>query len=300
MAVISDNLRGAALMAVAMAAFTLNDTCIKLLSGEVPLMQVVFLRSVVITVLIGAVVLWRGLHRTPVSRRDRRLIALRAVAEVLAAYFFLTALFNMPLADLTAILQALPLAVTLGAAVFLSEPVGWRRWAAIAVGFAGVLLIVRPGSDIFTIYSVYGVATVACAAARDLVTRRLSREVPTLLVTLVTGIAVGLMGLGLAPLLGEQWVVPDGRAVRLIGGASILVIVAYLTIIMAMRVGEISFVAPFRYTGLVVAIVVGIAVFGQWPDEWTLLGAAIVVGSGLFSFWRERQRAVPRVPIPPR
>ena len=144
----ADNLRGAALMAYAMTAFALNDTCIKLVAADLPLMQVVLLRGLVATVLIGAVAVRAGVFGASLGRRDLTLVMLRGGAEAAAAWTFLTALLHMPIADLTAILQALPLAVTLGAALIFGEPVGWRRWAAIAVGFVGVLLIVRPGSDV--------------------------------------------------------------------------------------------------------------------------------------------------------
>ncbi len=286
---LSDNMRGAVLMAAAMTAFTTNDVLIKLLAGQVPLFQVIFVRGV-LTSLMVALIAWRmGVLRVPIARRDRGLIALRSAAEAAAAYFFLTALFNMPIANITAILQALPLAVTLASALFLGEAVGWRRMAAILVGFMGVLLIVQPATDDFTIYSLYGLATVVCATIRDLAARRLSPEVPSMTVTLFTALAVTAFG-GIAG-LGIDWVPLGLREAGLIGAASVLIIGAYLAIIMAMRVGEVSVVAPFRYSGLLVAIVLGLAVFGDWPDLLTWIGSLIVVGSGLFTLWRERRVA---------
>ena len=295
---VSDNMRGALLMVVAMTAFTLNDALLKLLSGQVPLFQVIAVRGVLTSAMIG-VLAWRmGALRLDIPRRDRLLIALRCLAEAAAAYFFLTALFNMEIANVTAILQALPLAVTLGSALVFGERVGWRRMTAILVGFCGVLLIVRPGLEGFTVYSLYGLATVFCAMVRDLVTRRLSAAIPSLTVTLFTALAVTALGFFLG--LGTDWVPLGPREAGLIGGASVLIIAAYLTIIMAMRAGDISFVAPFRYTGLVVAIIAGVLLFGDWPDLLTWAGSAIVVGSGLFAFWRERRLAVPRPRVPPR
>ena len=146
-----DNLKGAVLMMVSMLSFTLNDTFIKLLAGQVPLNQVLFLRGVLTTVLIYAMIRFMGPLHWRIPRRDAWLVALRVAAEAASAYFFLTALFNMPIANVTAILQSLPLTITLAAAVFLREPVGWRRLGAILVGFAGVMLIVRPGAADFTI-----------------------------------------------------------------------------------------------------------------------------------------------------
>jgi S-adenosylmethionine uptake transporter len=209
------------------------------------------------------------------------------VGEIGSAYFFVTALFHMPIANISAIMQALPLTITLAAALFFREPVGWRRMAAILVGFVGVMLIVRPGTEGFTIYSVYGLAAVAFVTLRDLATRRLSRDVPSMLVTLITSASI-MTAFGVASLT-EPWVPVDGRSALLILGASVMIIGGYLCSIMVMRVGEISFVAPFRYTSLIWALILGWVVFGDWPQTITLVGAAIVVASGLFTLYREAQ-----------
>src|SRR6056297_1584889 len=142
----SDNLRGGMLMTVSMAAFTANDTFIKAVSAELPLFQTLFLRGIATTLMMAALARALGMWRLDIPKRDRTRLLLRTATEIGAAYFFLTALFNMPLANATAILQALPLTITLAAALFLREPVGWRRLAAIVLGFAGVMLIVRPGA----------------------------------------------------------------------------------------------------------------------------------------------------------
>ena len=186
----SDNLTGAMLMMASMAAFTFNDAMMKAMAGEVPLNQLLFLRGVLTSVAVGLMA-WRMkalVVRLP--RRDRWLVALRMGAETGAAYFFLTALFNMPLANVTAILQALPLTISLMAALVLKEPMGWRRLTAILVGFVGVMLIVRPGAEGFNTYSLYGLTAVGFVTMRDLCTRKLSRDTPSMLVTLVTSMAV--------------------------------------------------------------------------------------------------------------
>lgn len=281
----SENLTGALLMMASMAAFTLNDTFMKALAGEIPLFQLLFLRGVLTTVAVAAIAWRMGALRARLPRREWRIVAVRTVAEIGAAYFFLTALFNMPIANVTAILQALPLTITLAAAVFLGEPVGWRRFAAIAVGFAGVMLIVRPGAADFTIYSLYALVAVGFVTLRDLSTRRLSRETPSMFVTLMTS-SVIMVFFGLAS-LGGDWAAMDARAMGLTAGASVMIIGGYLCSVMVMRVGEISFTAPFRYTGLIWALVLGWVAFGEWPAPVTLLGAAIVVGSGMFMLYRE-------------
>ncbi len=283
----SDNLTGALLMMASMACFTFNDTAMKAMAGDVPLFQLLLLRGLITTVLVAAIAWRMGALRARLPRRDWGLMALRTAAEVGAAYFFLTALFNMPLANVTAILQALPLTITLAAALFLREPVGWRRMVAILVGFAGVLMIVRPGTDDFNFYAVYALLAVGCVTVRDLSTRRLSKDTPSMFVTLLTSIATmtifGLLSLGV------DWAPMGVREAGLVGTASLLIIGGYLFSIMVMRVGEISFVAPFRYTGLLWAMLLGFVVFGEWPATLTLLGAAIVVGSGLFTLYRESQ-----------
>ena len=293
-----ENLKGAMLMAAAMTCFTANDSAIKLLAGEVPLMQVVFLRGCLTSILIAALASRMGAFRVRIAPRDWRIILFRSVAEGLAAWVFLNALYQMPIADLTAILQALPLAVTLGAAVFFGEPVGWRRWAAIGVGFLGVLLIVKPGTSMFTPYALLGVATVVFAAARDLSTRRLSKEVPGLFVTFVSAVVVGAMG----GLMGftEDWIVPTPGQWFNIAFAAVMILIAYWGIIQAMRTGDVAVVAPMRYTGLLAAMIAGIAVFGEWPDALMLTGALIVVASGLFSFWRERRLGILKARSPGR
>ena len=281
----SDNMTGAILMMASMASFTINDAFMKSLAGEIPLFQLLFLRGVLTTIAVAVIAWQMGVIRARVARRDWGIIALRMVGEIGAAYFFLTALFHMPIANVTAILQAIPLTITLAAAVVYRDPVGWRRFAAIIAGFVGVLLIVRPGTQDFTAYSFYVLAAVGFVTLRDLSTRALSRETPSIFVTLITSASI-MVVFGLASLTGE-WVAMDARAAGLTAGAAMMIIGGYLCSIMVMRVGEVSFVAPFRYTGLIWALILGWLVFDEWPEPPTLLGAAIIVGSGLFMLYRE-------------
>lgn len=286
---ITDNTRGALLMMASMAAFTLNDTCVKALAGSLPLFQVIFLRGVLTTVLTGFLAWRMGAFRGYIPPRDRGLVALRLVAEIASAYFFLMALFNMPLANVTAILQSLPLVVTLSAAILFRDPLGWRRMSAILIGLCGVLLIVRPGTEGFTVFSVYALIAVGFVTMRDLCTRRLSRDTPSMLVTFLTSGAV-MVSFGIASAF-DTWAPVGAREGGLIAGAALFVFLGYLCSIMVMRVGDIAFVTTFRYTGLVWALLLGGLVFGDWPSDLTLIGAAIVVGSGVFMLYRERQIA---------
>lgn len=283
------NVWGAGLMMASMACFTLNDTLVKLTDGALPLGQLLTLRGVFSVLLIYVLARSLGGVRLDLGRRNWGLVGLRSVAEIGAAYFFITALLNLPLANVTAILQVLPLTVTLGAAMVFREAVGWRRALAIAVGFCGMLLIVRPGPEGLSIWSLYAVMAVVCVTVRDLATRKLSVDVPGMTVTLAAAVAV-LVFFGLYS-TGETWQPVTLKLWLLLAGASILIFGGYYFSVQVMRTGEISFIAPFRYTGLIWALVLGWFVFGDWPSALTLLGAAIVVGMGLFSLYRERQLA---------
>ncbi len=280
------NAKGALLMMGSMAAFTLNDTCVKATHGALPLLQLLTLRGLISSVLLYLLARRLGALHLRMGRGDAVLLALRCAAEVAAAYFFLTALMNMPLANVTAVLQVLPLTVTLGAALFFGETVGWRRMLAIALGFGGMLLIVRPGPEGFSLHAAYALAAVACVTLRDLVTRRMSAQVASMTVTLSSALAV-FVAAGIAS-LWVDWVPLDARSAALIGASSLFVMLGYLLSVLVMRVGEVSFIAPFRYTGLIWALGLGWAVFGHWPEPLTLLGAAIVAAAGLFTFYRGR------------
>jgi len=285
----SNNLRGALLMMGSMAAFTFNDASMKALSDEIPLAQAVFLRGIATTLLL-ALLTWRmGGLRLGFPRRDWALVALRTVAEIASAYFFISALFNMPIANATAILQALPLSVTLAGSVFLGEAVGWRRLSAILVGFVGVMLIVQPGAAGFNTFSVYAVLAVGFVTVRDLASRQLSARVPSLMVALIASVAV-TASFGAASVV-QPWAMPSSLAWGQLAAASFFIIGGYVFSVMTMRTGEISAITPFRYTSLLWALLLGLVLFGEWPDRLTLVGAFIVVATGIFTLMRERRLA---------
>ncbi|MEP5151616.1 DMT family transporter [Planktotalea sp.] len=283
---LSDNTKGALLMMCSMAAFTFNDLCIKGIGVDVPLSQVLFLRGVLSSVLIY--LLARNLKALswPELAKDRALIVTRSLAEVAAAYFFLTALLHMPFANVVSILQTLPLTVTLGAALVFKEAIGWRRLLAILVGFCGMLLIVKPGTDGFTVHSVYVLIAVLCVTLRDLAARRLSKEVPSLTVTLIGSLFVTVFAGGAGAVSGG-WVSMNGAQIVMLLAASIFIIGGYVFSVMVMRVGEVSFTSPFRFTAMLWALVLGFVFFGEWPDPLTFAGAALIVVTGVFTLYRE-------------
>ena len=287
MSAFSDNLRGALFMSVSMAGFALNDGLIKLVSAEMGLFQILVLRGIFASALMGILAWHRRVLFYRPTGQDSRVIALRAVGEIGGTLCFLTALFNMPIANATAILQALPLAVTLAAALFLGEAVGWRRYSAIGLGFAGMLIIVRPGGEGFNAYALWAVAAVGFIVLRDLSTRRLGPGVPSAFVALVSSLAITLVGGVLS--FTETWQPVSAGALALLAGAALFIFFGYLFAVMAMRVGEVSFTSPFRYTVLIWAVVLGLVLFGEIPDFWTWIGSVIVVGTGIYTFYRERR-----------
>ena len=281
------NTQGALLMMASMAAFTFNDALVKLAGDDMPLFQIVTLRGMLACLWIYLLARHLGALHFRFGRRDRVLVLLRCLTEIGATYFFRTALLRMPLANVTAVLQVLPLSVTLGAALIFAEPVGWRRMLSIGIGFLGMLLIVRPGPDGFGGGAGFALASVLCVTARDLLTRRMSAGVPSMTVTLCTALAVTTAAALASTTV--TWVPLTPERAMQVGGASVFILLGYLCSVMVMRVGEVGFVAPFRYTGLVWALLLGWAAFGDWPDPLTLLGAVTVVASGLFMLYRERR-----------
>lgn len=282
-----ENLRGAGLMVLSMLLFAIEDMLIKLMAVDLPIGQIVGMLGLGSAVLIGPILV---LQRQALFSRSMLTIpiALRAVGELIGTLGFVTAIALTPLSSASAILQATPLFVTLGAALFLQEAVGWRRWTAIIVGFFGVLLIIRPGMEGFTWYSLFAVQGVIGLGIRDLATRRVPPETSSLqlsflafLVLIPTAaIMMGWNETSFVALSAANWMY---FVIAIVIG-----IAAYYAIVSAMRIGEISFVTPFRYSRIIFALIVGVFVFGERPDALTLIGAAVVVGSGLYTLWRER------------
>lgn len=284
---LSDNARGALFMTICMAGFVLNDAMIKLVTQDISLFQAIFLRGLLASLLIGALAWARGQLFYRVAAGDRKMLALRVIGELGGTVCYLTALMQIPIANATAILQALPLAVTLGAAVFLKEPVGWRRYTAIGIGFAGVMIIVRPGAEGFDAYALLAVVAVLFVVLRDLATRQLSGPVPSLFVAFCTAITITLFGAVMLPV--TEWRPVAAPELLHLAVAAGSLFFGYVFSVSSMRVGEVAFVSPFRYTILIWAIILGVVIFGDIPDFWTLLGAAVIVSTGIFTFYRERR-----------
>jgi drug/metabolite transporter (DMT)-like permease len=286
----SENSRGELFMALAMASFTCNDALTKSVTSELTTAQIMSVRGVLTMGLVYAVARYYGVSLSLRSMLQP-LVLLRTAVEIGATLTFLYALAHIEFAAMSSIMQSLPLVVTLGAALFLGEPVGWRRWAAIGTGLVGVLLIIRPGPEGFSSAALFALAAMLFTASRDLITRRIKSNIPTLTVTLFTCLANTVIGTLLIVPMGG-WQPMSATAFGHLALASVMVFAGYQTIVKSMREGEISFVAQFRYTGLVWALLIGIFVFGEHPNNYMLTGAAIVIGSGLYTLYRERKRQV--------
>ena len=285
-----DNIRGAVLMVLAMLGFAGEDMFIKLLSDAASVGQILVMLGFGGATVFGTIVV---IQRKPLFSRDMisAPIGLRALGEMIGTIAFVSALSLTPISSASAILQATPLVVTLGAALFLNEPVGWRRWSAICVGLFGVLLIIRPGMDSFEVLSLLAVVAVFMLALRDLATRRTPSTISTMQLSFLGFLVLVPAGLGLMLATGTPFVRFAGTQWLYFLSALTIGLFAYYAIVAAMRVGEVSFVTPFRYSRLVFALVIGVSVFNESPDTLTLIGATIIVASGIYTVWRERRVA---------
>lgn len=284
-----DNVRGAAWMTAAMLGFAFEDMFIKLLSGSLPTWQIVLIIGLAGALAFGLAARAQGqplLTRAALSGP----VLMRNLGEVVATLGFITAISLIPLSSASAILQATPLAVTFGAAVIFAETVGWRRWTAIFVGFFGVVLIIRPGTSGFDVNSLFAIQGAVGLVIRDLATRRISSDVSTTQVSLWAFAVLIPAALLLKVLSGQPAVVPLGTDWAYLGCIVPLGLLSYYAIVAAMRVGDISFVTPFRYSRILFALILGVVIFAERPDAVMLTGAALIVGSGLFTLWRERKQ----------
>lgn len=289
-----DNRRGIFAMAIAMAGFNLSDAMTKLATQQLPLGETIFVRGLFAIAAVATVVAIDGSWR-----RMRELVTphlgLRLVGELGATLFYLMALVHVALPNVSAVFQATPLAMTAAAAIFLGERVGPRRWIAIAVGFVGVTIIVRPGLAGFEPASIWVLVSVAFVVLRDISTARLGLRLPTSLVTLATAVVVTTLGAALAPFeravsTVTTWTWPTLPQIGLLALAAAALLTGYVMLIRATQTAETSAIAPYRYTLLVWAFLYGLVFFGDTPDLPTWIGGAIVVATGLYTFHRERLR----------
>ena len=284
----SDNLRGAGWMTLAMAGYVVNDALIKRAAEGLPLFESIFLRGLFVTAILLVLNIRAGTLRGATRHLESSMLV-RFGTEVLGTIFFLSALTRIDIAPLTAVLQVVPLVVTLAAALLLGEVVGWRRYVSIGIGFIGVLVVVRPGSESFNVWYVVGLLAVAMVVIRELATRRVKASAPSLVISLGTSVSITVMGAVVS--IFEGWQTPTVEAWGFLALAAIFLSLGYTASIITIRTGDVSFTAPFRYTVLIFAIVLQIVVFGDVPDAATFVGAVIIASAGLYTFARERYLA---------
>ncbi|MFZ5750443.1 MAG: DMT family transporter [Pseudomonadota bacterium] len=282
----SENRAGIFLMVAAMAGFALEDMFVKLAARDMPVGQILTIMGAIGAPVFALIARLQGARLITPALWSRPVL-LRNGGELVGTFGYISAVALTPLATASAILQALPLVVTMGAALFLGAKVGWRRWSAILAGFLGVLIVLRPGAGDFEPASLLAVLGVAGLALRDLATRTVPRETSSMVLS-AYGFAM-TVPLGLAMLaLGPAPVAVGTQGALWLTGALAMGLGGYWAIVEAMRLGEIAVVTPFRYARLLFALILGALVFAEYPDAWTLTGAALIIASGLYTFTRER------------
>ncbi|WP_231388533.1 DMT family transporter [Pseudooceanicola algae] len=294
----TDNLRGALWMLLAMAGFAVEDMLFKLITRDISPGFALAIFGLSGMVLFAALSRRAGepvLH--PQTFRPRLL--LRSGFEIAGRLFFALALAYTPLSSTAAILQASPLVVTFGAALFLGEKVGMRRWTAMAMGLAGVLLILKPTPEAFRLDALLALAAMIGFSGRDLATRAAPQGVSRWQLGTLGFAVLLIAGTILMLTTGVPGHLPQPATWGLLAAETLFGVLAYTALTLAIQTGEISVVAPFRYLRLLVALLFAYFLFGERPDLWTLAGAVLIVGSGIYTLLRSGRVASPPPPTRP-
>lgn len=274
-------------MVASMAGFTIEDSLIKLATRQISLGQVLVVVGV-FGMCIFAILARRSGDQIWNPGYLSKKMLWRSSFEVMGRLCYTAALVLVPLTLATAILQATPLFVVAGAAIFLGEKVGWRRWSAIILGFIGVLVILRPGLEGFSPLAILAVLGMLGFAGRDLATR----AAPPALSNMQLGV-VGFAMLALAGVIvsiyDPRWVMPSTQVLFLLAMIIAVAFFSYQMLTMAMRTGDVSAVTPWRYSRLISAAAAGLFVFGEAPDTATIIGSAMIVASGVFTLKRSQR-----------
>jgi drug/metabolite transporter (DMT)-like permease len=287
----ADNKRGILLMVFAMAAFAIEDAFIKMagslgMSAAAILLWLGFGGTIIFSIYASM----RGIKVWTQSFFNPYVMA-RNAAEAGATFCFITSLTLLPLSLATTILQTVPLIVTAAAALILGEKVGWRRWLAVAVGFLGVLLVIQPTQESFSPLALWAIAAAIGLAIRDIVTRKVPKSIETMQLMVWAYAAIGFVGLGLVASGADWGGTAQPAAWGWIVGMLAIGAVSYWALTEATRIGELSVVAPFRYSRLVFGVAIGVMIFGERLDYWAIIGGALIIAAGLYAFHRERVRS---------
>jgi drug/metabolite transporter (DMT)-like permease len=285
----SSNLRGIGCMVLAAAGFVSNDTLLKLALESAPPFQVLMIRNVFALTWCLPVVLLLGHGRQTGAIWDRWII-LRAMCEVVAIMSFIQALGHMGIGDITAIYQVAPLLVIVGIALIWKERIGPFRFACVALGLLGGVLVAQPGRDAASFYAIFAVVTAIGAASRDIVSRQVASGVPGILIGLSVILAV-LIFASTATLLFETWTPMPWRSWWLLAFAGIFLMIAQTAVFLAFRFGKANAVAPFGYMSTLFAVLSQATVFGAIPNWIAIFGMILIVASGIAVITLERNKA---------
>ena len=286
------NRRGIIAMTGAMASFVVNDALVKYVSQSLPGAQLIFIRGAFATFLLLGIAHWMGLLKGPQSRSAEilhRPVLIRSALDAAATLVYLTALFHLPLANATAINMATPLFISLIAVIWMGERIGVTRWLAIGLGFGGVLLIVQPKAEGFNGYALLCLFGTLLHAGRDLFTRKINADMPSILITVGTAISVTVLAGAIC--VFQSWQHVSVMHLALLAAASVFLSGGYYLLIRAMRAGDISLVAPFRYAGLLIALAIGFVIWGEIPNLLAWFGIALLMGAGLYVLHNERTKS---------
>jgi len=275
-------------MVCAMGAFVCNDTIVKIVGAHLPVGELIALRGIMAVAILTAICAWQGLL-PDLSKIRQKNVLMRSGCDLFATVSFVTALVHMPIANLTSVMQAVPLAVALLSMLFLGEEVGWRRMIAIVGGFIGVLMIVKPSVSTFDLYELLALAIVFFVAVRDLLTKTIPARIPVFVVALANAGFVTFGGVVLMLFQGAVW--PKPWEAGILALAACFLSAGYLLMVATLRLGELTATAPFRYSVMLFAIISGIVVFGEFPDWIAILGMVLIVICGLYAAHREAKRA---------
>ena len=274
-------------MTLSMSGFAVEDLFLKILSSSVPVSQILIYVGISASSLLALISI---IKRIPILSSDfysNKFFVIRSIADMMGAVFIVTSISLMPLSTVSSILQALPLFITIGAVLIFKESVGWRRWSAVSLGFIGVLLILKPGINSFHFPSLIILIGVAFLALRDLITRKITKDIHSITVSLYAFILTTLGGVISLPFFGNfvvltitQWFII--LIITMIGSFS------YFMLVLATRKGDISAISPFRYSRIIFALFLAIIVLNERPDHLSFFGVGIIIVAGYYTIWRER------------
>lgn len=275
-------------MVLCTACFVCGDSFIKIIGNTLPVGQIMAVLGLLSSIFLLIICTQQGiLRQTPMI--FSRAVLLRSILDLAAGFMFISALMNMPLANMAAIMQSVPLVVVVVAILFLGEKGGGKRVGAVIAGFLGVMLVVKPVPQSLSIYQLLALGTVVVVALRDVVTRKIPPHVPLLIVALANAVFAGVGGLGFGVIQGFEALQPWQMSVLL--GASIFITLGYIFIVATVRLGELSATAPFRYSEVLFAIIAGIFVFHEYPDLLAYTGMALIIAAGLYAARQESARS---------